>query len=154
MFDLQVLAFATEITRVSSFKMGRDVSARVFPESGVGTPFHALSHHGDKSATIEEFARLNKYHVGIGAYFLEKLRSTPDGDGNLLDHTLVLYGSPMADGTRRPHAVAAVPGRPRQRPAKGNLHLKTPAGDADGERAIDHHAQARREGREHRRQHG
>ena len=66
MFDLQVLAFATEMTRVSSFKMGRDVSARVFPESGVTTPFHALSHHGDKSETIEEFARLNRYHVEHG----------------------------------------------------------------------------------------
>jgi hypothetical protein len=129
MFDLQVLAFATEVTRVTSFKMGRDVSARVFPESGVATPFHALSHHGDKSETIEEFARLNRYHVGVTAYFLEKLRNTPDGDGNLLDHSLVLYGSPMADGNRHSHKRLPLflAGRANGE-LKGNTHLKAPLG--------------------------
>jgi len=129
MFDLQVLAFATEVTRVSSFKMGRDVSARVFPESGVSTPFHALSHHGDKSATIEEFARLNRYHVSTAAYFLEKLKNTPDGDGNLLDHTLVMYGSPMADGNRHSHKRLPLflAGHANGQ-LKGNLHFKAPLG--------------------------
>ena len=98
MFDLQVLAFVTEVTRVSSFKMGRDVSARVFPESGVTTPFHALSHHGDKSDDDRGIRQAERYHVGIVAYFLDKLKNTPDGDGNLLDHSMVIYGSPMADG--------------------------------------------------------
>jgi Protein of unknown function (DUF1552) len=129
MFDLQVLAFATEVTRVSSFKMGRDVSARVYPESGVTTPFHASSHHGDKSKNIEDFAKLNKYHVGTVAYFLEKLRNTPDGEGNLLDNSVVLYGSPMADGNRHSHKrlplfLAGHGGGQ----IKGNLHLKTPLG--------------------------
>jgi hypothetical protein len=129
MFDLQVLAFATEMTRVSSFKLGRDVSARVFPESGITTPFHALSHHSDKSQTIEEFARLNRYHVGAVAYFLEKLRSTPDGDGNLLDHSLVLYGSPMADGNRHSHKRLPLflAGHASGK-LKGNQHLRTPLG--------------------------
>lgn len=127
MFDLQVLAFATDVTRVSSFKMGRDVSARVYPGSGVTTPFHALSHHSEKSVTIEEFARLNRYHVGVAAYFLEKLRSTPDGDGNLLDHSLVLYGSPMADGNRHSHKQLPLflAGHANGQ-LKGNLHLKAP----------------------------
>src|SRR5262249_3390064 len=95
MFDLQVLAFMSGMTRVSAFKLGRDVSSRVFPDSGVKTPFHALSHHGENPEKIAEFAKLNRYHVGMVPYFLEKLKNTPDGDGNLLDHSMVLYGSPM-----------------------------------------------------------
>jgi hypothetical protein len=103
MFDLQVLAFMTEVTRVSAFKMGRDVSSRVWPESGVKTPFHSLSHHQNKSDKLEEFARLNEFHVNQVAYFLERLKSTPDGDGSLLDHSMVLYGSPMGDGSVHNH---------------------------------------------------
>jgi hypothetical protein len=123
MFDLQVLAFAAEITRVSTFKMSQDVSDRIFPESGVTRPFHSLSHHFEKPAEIAEFAKLNRYHVGLVPYFLEKLKNTPDGDGSLLDHSLILYGSPMGDShthshRRVPlflagHACGAV---------KGNLH--------------------------------
>ncbi|HXA52316.1 MAG TPA: DUF1552 domain-containing protein, partial [Candidatus Acidoferrum sp.] len=129
MFDLQALAFMTDVTRVAAFKMGRDVSSRVYPESGVKTPFHALSHHGENPEKIAEFAKLNRYHVSTVAYFLEKLRNTPDGDGSLLDHSLVLYGSPMGDSNihdhrRLPlflagHASGAL---------KGNLHLRTPDG--------------------------
>jgi len=103
MFDLQVLAFQTETTRVSAFKMGRDVSTRVFPDSGVKTPFHPLSHHMDKPEQLAEFAKLNEYHVRHVTYFLDKLRNTPDGDGNLLDHSMVLYGSPMGDGSVHNH---------------------------------------------------
>ena len=76
MFDLQVLAFVADVTRVS----------RVYPESGVRSPFHGLSHHGENPDKIAEFARLNLYHVSKVAYFLDKLKNTPDGDGNLLDH--------------------------------------------------------------------
>ena len=103
MFDLQVLAFAADVTRVSSFKMSRDTSQRVFPGSGVKSPFHSLSHHGESPATLAEMAQLNKYHVGVLAYFLEKLKNTPDGDGNLLDHSLVVYGSPMGDSNVHGH---------------------------------------------------
>jgi hypothetical protein len=129
MFDLQVLAFATEVTRVSAFKMGRDVSPRVYPESGVTTPFHSLSHHSDRSEKIVEFARLNAYHVNVVTYFLEKLRSTPDGDGNLLDHSMVLYGSPMADGNLHTHRRLPLflAGHANGK-LKGNLHLRTPEG--------------------------
>ena len=129
MFDLQVLAFATETTRVSAFKMGRDVSPRIYPESGVTTPFHSLSHHSDRSEKIEEFARLNAYHVNMVTYFLEKLRTTPDGDGNLLDHSMVIYGSPMADGNLHTHRRLPLflAGHANGK-LKGNLHLRTPQG--------------------------
>ena len=103
MFDLQVLAFATDVTRVSAFKMSRDTSNRIFPESGVNAPFHTLSHHIEKPDLIAEFAKLNQYHVSLVADFLRKLRDTPDGDGNLLDHSLVLYGSPMGDSNTHNH---------------------------------------------------
>lgn len=103
MFDLQVLAFQAEITRVSAFKMSRDVCQRIYPESGVKTTFHTCSHHGESPEKIAEFAKLNQYHVSKVAHFLEKLKKTPDGDGNLLDHSLVLYGSPMGDSNVHNH---------------------------------------------------
>ena len=103
MFDLQVLAFAADITRVSAFKMGRDVSSRVYTESDVKSPFHSLSHHGNRPDKLEEFARLNEFHVDQVAYFVNKLKNTPDGNGNLLDRSLVLYGSPMGDGSVHNH---------------------------------------------------
>jgi hypothetical protein len=103
MFDLQALAFAAEITRVSAFKMSRDTSNRVFPGSGVKDPFHTLSHHGENPNLIAEFAKLNRYHVSLVPYFLRKLKNTPDGDGNLLDHSLVLYGSSMGDSNSHNH---------------------------------------------------
>jgi hypothetical protein len=129
MFDLQVLAFAADVTRVSAFKMGRDVSSRVYPESGVKTPFHALSHHGENPERIAEFARLNRYHVSKVAYFLEKLRSTADGDGNLLDHSLVLYGSPMGDSNihDHKHLPLFLAGHAGGR-IKGGLHYRAAAG--------------------------
>jgi hypothetical protein len=103
MFDLQAIAFMAGITRVSSFKMSRDVCQRTYPESGVKTSFHSCSHHGEAPTKIAEFAKLNQYHVSKVAYFLDKLKNTPDGDGNLLDHSLVLYGSPMGDSNVHNH---------------------------------------------------
>ncbi|MGH9385699.1 MAG: DUF1552 domain-containing protein [Vicinamibacterales bacterium] len=128
MFDLQVLAFAADVTRVSSFKMSRDTSNRVFPESGIKAPFHSLSHHGSVPSKILEYAKLNLYHMGFFPYFLEKLKNTPDGDGNLLDHSLILWGSPMGDSNVHAHKrlpvllVGHANGRVR-----GNLHLKCAA---------------------------
>ncbi|HXB73425.1 MAG TPA: DUF1552 domain-containing protein [Candidatus Acidoferrales bacterium] len=125
MFDLQALAFMTDTTRVSAFKMSRDVSGRVWPESGVKTPFHPCSHHGETPARVAEFAKLNRYHVSLIPYFLEKLKNTPDGDGNLLDHSIVMYGSPMGDGNvhnhkRVPLFLAGHGGGQ----LKGNLHVR------------------------------
>jgi len=133
MFDLQVLAFMTDVTRVSSFKMGRDVSSRIYPESGVKSPFHALSHHGESPAKIEEFARLNQYHVSMVAYFIDRLKNTPDGDGNLLDHSMVLYGSPMGDShvhehKRLPLFIAGHAGGK----LKGNRHVRCAPGTPMG----------------------
>lgn len=129
MFDLQSLAFMTEVTRVSAFKMGRDVSSRVYPESGITNQFHNCSHHGEIPKNIAEFAKLNQYHVSTVAPFLEKLKDTPDGDGNLLDHSLIMYGSPMGDGHVHEHKRIPVflAGHAGGK-IKGNLHLKCPPG--------------------------
>jgi hypothetical protein len=129
MFDLQAVAFASETTRVFSFKMGRDGSSRVYPESGVTTGFHPASHHRDQEERIAAFAKINKYHVGLVPYFLEKLRATPDGERNLLQNTLVLYGSPMGNSNihnhrRCPLFLAGHAGGA----FKGNLHLKAKDG--------------------------
>jgi hypothetical protein len=103
MFDLQLLAFTSDTTRVFSFKIGRDGSGRVYPGSGISTGFHNASHHGTAEQRIREFSEVNKYHVSMLPYFLDKLKSTMDGDANLLDRTLILYGSPMANGNNHNH---------------------------------------------------
>ena len=125
MFDLQAVAFASDITRVFAFKMGRDGSSRAYPESGVTNGFHPASHHQDREDRIREFEKINRYHIAQLPYFLDKLKKTPDGDGNLLDNTLLIYGSPMGNSNvhnhkRCPlffagHAGGAL---------KGGLHIK------------------------------
>ena len=127
MYDLQVLAWQAEITRVSTFLMCKELSGATYPKSGVRDAFHTLSHHSNVKENIERFALLNTYHVGLFAYFLEKLRSTPDGDGTLLDHSLVLYGSGMSDGNQHNHTdlpvvlAGGASGR-----LKGGRHLRHP----------------------------
>jgi hypothetical protein len=129
MFDLQALAFESDTTRVFSFKMGRDSSARVFPESGTDRPFHPASHHGGREANILDFYLINKYHVSMLPYFLEKLKSIQEGDSHMLDKTMIIYGSPMADGNIHNHrraplfTLGGANGR-----LEGNLHLKAPDG--------------------------
>ncbi len=103
MFDLQVLAFASDLTRVFSFKLGRDASARVYPESGVGSAFHSASHHGGREERVRDFAKINEYHVSMVPYLLERLQNTMDGDANLLDKSLIIYGSAMADSNLHNH---------------------------------------------------
>jgi hypothetical protein len=103
MFDLQLLAFTSDTTRVFSFKMGRDGSGRVYPGSGIDTGFHNASHHGTAEQRIKQFGEINKYHVSLLPYFLEKLKGTMEGDRSLLDKTLVMYGSPMANGNSHNH---------------------------------------------------
>ncbi len=129
MFDLQAIAFAGDITRVFSFKLGRDGSARVYPESGVKAPFHPASHHGEREDRITQFAQINKHHVVLVPYFLDKLKNIHEGDSNLLDNTLVIYGSPMGNSNvhnhkRCPLFLAGHAGGH----LKGNLHLKAPDG--------------------------
>ena len=103
MFDLQALAFETDMTRVFSFKLGRDSSVRVYPESGSTTPFHSASHHGDKEESLRDFAKINQYHVGMLPYFVDRLASTMEGDRSLLDSTVIMYGSPMGDSNVHNH---------------------------------------------------
>ena len=103
MFDLQVLAFMSDTTRVFSFKLGRDGSGRVYPGSGIPTGFHNASHHGAAEASIRNFAAINKHHVSMLPYFLGKLKDASEGDATLLDKTLIFYGSPMANGNVHNH---------------------------------------------------
>src|SRR5437762_7732302 len=103
LMDLIALAFASDTTRVFSFKLGRDASGRSYPESGVTTGFHNASHHGEREDRILDFAKINKYHVSMVPYLLDKLKNTADGDSTLLDNSLVLYGSPMADSNIHNH---------------------------------------------------
>jgi hypothetical protein len=103
MFDLQLLAFTSDTTRVFSFKFGRDGSGRVYPGSGVDTGFHTASHHGVAEENIRRFAEINKFHVSMLPYFLDKLKNTMEGDKNLLDKTIIFYGSPMANANVHNH---------------------------------------------------
>ena len=129
MFDLQILAFMADTTRVFSLKMGRDASPRVFPESGVTTPFHSSSHHGSRESRVLDFAKINSYHVGMLPYFLEKLENTMDGDSSLLDKTMVVYGSAMADSNLHNHIrcpLFLVGGANGQ--LEGGRHVRAPMG--------------------------
>jgi len=129
MFDLQALAFASDTTRVFSFKMGRDSSARVYPGSGTDKPFHPASHHGGREEAILEFNKINRYHVGMLPYFLERLAAVEEGDATLLDKTMILYGSPMADANLHNHRRAPLIALGGANGAlQGNLHLKAPDG--------------------------
>jgi hypothetical protein len=103
MFDLQVLAFTSDTTRVFSFKFGRDGSGRVYPGSGIETGFHTASHHGVAEENIRRFSEINKFHVSMLPYFLDKLKAATEGDGNLLDKTVIFYGSPMANANVHNH---------------------------------------------------
>ena len=103
LFDLQVLAWQAEITRVSTLMFAREASNITFPSSGVNDPFHPLSHHSNIDDNIERLAVLNRYHMGVFAYLLDRLAMTPDGDGTLLDHSLVMYGSGMSNSNQHDH---------------------------------------------------
>ena len=98
LFDLQVLAFKSEITRISTLMLARENSNGVFPRSGVREGFHNASHHSNERKNMDSFALINNYHVTRLASFLAKLKATPDGDGSLLDHAMILYGSSLSDG--------------------------------------------------------
>jgi hypothetical protein len=129
LMDLIAIAFASDTTRVFSFKLGRDASGRSYPESGVATGFHNASHHGEREERINEFAKINRYHVSMVPYLLDKLKKTPEGDSNLLHNSLIVYGSPMGDSNihnhkRVPLFVAGHAGGK----LKGGLHIKAPDG--------------------------
>jgi len=129
MFDLQMLAFRSDITRVFSFKLGRDGSNRVYKESGSTGAFHIVSHHAENPERVRELAKINEYHVSMLPYLLKQLKETPDGDGTMLDNALVIYGSPMGNPNqhnhkRVPFLVAGHAGGA----IKGGVHLKAKNG--------------------------
>ena len=125
MFDLQVLALQGDVTRVITFQLARETSNRTYPEIGVPDPHHPLTHHGNNPEKVARMAKINAFHVSLFAYFLEKLKATPDGDGSLLDHVLYLYGSGMGDPNVHDHVnlpiVVAGGGAGR---LKGGRHIK------------------------------
>ena len=103
MFDLQVLALQGDVTRVITFQLARETSTRTYTEIGVPDPHHPLTHHGNDPEKIARMAKINAFHVSLFAYFLEKLKATPEGDGCLLDHALYLYGSGMGNPNVHDH---------------------------------------------------
>jgi hypothetical protein len=103
MFDLQVLAFQADLTRVSTLLFGREASVRTYPEVGVTDPHHPLSHHRNLPENIEKLTKINTYHAGLFAYFLGRLKSIQDGDGTLLDHSMIVYGGAICDGNSHSH---------------------------------------------------
>ena len=103
MYDLMTLAYQADITRVAAFQISYETSSRTYPQVGVANSHHSLSHHAQNEENIEKLVKINTYHVEMLAYFLEKLKATPDGDGNLLDNSLLLYGGSMSDGNDHSH---------------------------------------------------
>ena len=129
MFDLQLLAFQTDLTRVSTFVMGREKSERAYREIGLDEGHHALSHHDGDPGMIAKVVQINVYHARMFAYFLEKMRSTPDGNGSLLDHSIIVYGSSLSDGsTHNPSNVPVVLVGGGAGRMKGGRHLRFPTG--------------------------
>jgi hypothetical protein len=129
MFDLQVLAFQADITRVSTFMLARENCKRPYAEIGLPEEHHAISHHGNNPEKMAAYSKLNHYHIQTFAYFINKLQSIPDGDGTLLDHAIVMFGSGMSDGNVHNNfnvPVVVVGGGDGR--IKGNRHLRYPRG--------------------------
>jgi len=127
MFDLLAIAYKSEITRVATLMYAKDLSPSTFPESGNRSAFHGASHHANVKANMDNFAVINKYHVAMLAYFIDKLATTPDGDGTLLDHSMILYGSSMSNGNQHDHdplPIVLVGGAGGT--LEGNRHIVTP----------------------------
>jgi hypothetical protein len=123
MFDMQTIALQADLTRVSTLMLGREGSLRTYPEIGVPDPHHPLTHHRDNPEWIEKVTKVNVFHMEQFAKFVGKLATTPDGDGTLLDHTVIVYGSGIADGNKHTHEnlpVLVVGGGAR---FKGDRHL-------------------------------
>jgi len=127
MMDLQVIALQADITRVSTLMIARELSGAVFPETSIRDPFHNLSHHSNDRGNMDRFAQLNTYHMTKFGYFVDKLKQTRDGDGTLLDHSLVLYGSSLSDGNQHnfsPLPIVLAGGASGK--VKGGRHLVFP----------------------------
>ena len=127
MFDLWVLAWQADLTRITTLLMAKELSNAVYAKSGIRDAFHILSHHSNLRENMDKFAVLNRYHTTIFTYLLEKLKAIPEGDGNILDHSIILYGSAMSDANQHNHAplpiilAGAASGR-----LKGGRHIRNP----------------------------
>jgi hypothetical protein len=127
MYDLMVVAYEANITRVITYMKSRDASQRVYPNIGVMEPHHAMSHHGNNPEKIAGLIKVNVYHMTMFRQFLERMKATPDGDGSLLDHTLILFGSGMSESDTHSRLniptllVGGASGR-----MKGNRHIQAP----------------------------
>jgi len=129
MFDLLALAYQADLTRISSFMMGRELSVRTFPEIGISEPHHPLSHHGNNPEKLARQAKLNMFQLKIFSHFLERLSSIPDGDGTLLDHTMILYGSGMSNSDQHlPREVPTLVVAGKNTDIKTQKHLVLPKG--------------------------
>jgi hypothetical protein len=124
MFELMALAFQADLTRVFTFMMAHEVSQRTYPQVGVAEPHHSVSHHTYKPDKMALHAKINAYHVTLFARFLDRLRSTADGDGSLLDHSLIVYGSGMSDGNV--HSPYPLPFTVVGAGLKGNRYIVEP----------------------------
>jgi hypothetical protein len=125
MFDLQALAFQADLTRVSTFMMARELSQRTYPQVNASDPHHSVSHHENNREKIDTLTRIQHYHMKMFAYYLDKLRNAPDGDGSLLDHSMILYGSNMSSSNLHNHfpLPTVVAGGAAGR-IKGNRHIR------------------------------
>ena len=154
MYDLLALAYQANISRVFTFMMAREVSNRTYPQVGVHDGHHATSHHQNRADKIEKLVKIQNYHLTLFTKFLEKLNTTQDGDGSLLDHSLILYGSNMSNSNAHNHFPLADPGAGRRRwDLEGRPSHQAARSYADDQRAADHAAQGRRSDREPGRQH-
>jgi hypothetical protein len=125
MFDLQVLAFQGDVTRVITFQLARETSNRTYPEIGVSDPHHPLSHHGNDPAKIERLSKINAFHVSLFAEYLAKLKATPEGEGTLLDHSLILYGSGIGNPNVHDHSnLPILLAGGSSSGIKGNRHIR------------------------------
>ena len=127
LFELLAVAFEADLTRVFTFMMNREASQVVFPSIGINEPWHHISHHGNEAEKLASLVKINTWHISLFGKFLQRLRDTPDGDGSLLDHSLMLWGSGMSDSNS--HSAIDVPlllaGGASGR-LKGNRHLAAP----------------------------
>jgi hypothetical protein len=129
LFELMAVAYEADLTRVFTFMMNREASQVVFPNLGINEPWHHISHHGNDPEKLASLVKINTWQVSLFAKFLERLRSTPDGDGSLLDHSMILWGSGMSDSNS--HSPLDVPllmvGKGAGR-MKGDRHIAAPKG--------------------------
>ena len=155
MFDLQLLAYQADITRVVTFQIGRELSTRSYAELGVLESHHDISHHQSDPLRMAKNTKINLFHMSLFAEFLEKLRSTPDGDGTLLDHAMLLYGGGLGDGDRHlPHDLPLVLVGGGCGQLRGGRHLVCETDTPADEPRSDPAGQGRRGARQRRRQHG